>query len=770
MATHIEVSIDVMTDFHVGSGSGLGRTVDAVVVKDEHGLPYIPASSLKGLTRWHAEQLVKLYPSLDWIGSSGGANSPATLTGHLFGIAGTDNGRVFFANAQYLEPGDHTPQVHGRSSRDRTSGRALEDHLFHVEDAPAGCFQTVVYSDDELDWRAVLLLLMALRRIEALGGQRRRGKGRARVSCRVIEGHPLVHGLVLPSKDQGRFEHLLKSVLGDSREAAAEHSQGLKRSESLRPLDSVNPTRATGTVLLVFARARGPLTLTDAPEVGNVIGSLDFIPGSSLRGTLAWYMLRHGWETDQHPFQSMFVHEQVCFGPLYPALPWTQKASLPFPMPRSVLTCKYTQGVWGREKAHKDAHGVRDVIRGGGLEACGYHDDHGNCEAPLVPTSGYVQVVPLGTGLGLQPIGVERNSFQRTEIDDGTLRGKDQQLYTTEAIPAGTWFAGFLWGPPALLSALLAVCPVSHDPALLHVGKSRTRGHGELEVFFRIPAEDSHQEYPLLLPQDHSPLIDPDASNGFTLTLYSDTIAIDSLLRPITRLDGEVLWNLLGRAGASPLTIERGYAGIRQIAGFNSVPGLPRTPDWALVAGSTWHILWQPGASASQRAEVATLLQRAVKDGVGLRRGEGFGRVIVDLPLHMVQLNQPRESNHQVAIRAALGLPDPPLPPTVPSPMRSHPVSKTSLVGLPVDKIHSANLAGLARLLWQISQSADAAAALEAVLTERACRKEPGAEEDLLRRLATHCRSGSFDAAQRRLQQCAKELSRLDAEARRKVG
>jgi len=387
-----------------------------------------------------------------------------------------------------------------------------------------------------------------------------------------------------------------------------------------------------------------------------------------------------------------------------------------------------------------------------------------------VPTSGYAQVVVSGTGLGLHPVQVKHISFQRTEIDDERLRGQDQQLYTTEAIPAGIWFAGYAWGPTDLLSALLEVCPVSHDPTLLHVGKSRTRGHGELEVFFRLPNEDRHQEYPLLLPTDHPVTIDPHASEDFTFTLYSDTIAIDSLLRPITRLDGEVLWSLLGGTGESPLTIKRGYAGIRQIAGFNSVPGLPRTPDWTLIAGSTWHVVWYPSASASQRAEAVTLLQRAVNDGVGLRRGEGFGRVIVDLPLHAVKLDQPRASNRQVAIRADLGLPDPPLPPTEPSPMRSHLPSKTSLASLPIDKIHSGNRAGLARLLWQISQSADTAAALEAVLTERARRKEPGAEEDLLKKLAAQYRSGSFDTAQRLMQQCAMELSRLDAEARRGRG
>ena len=145
--------------------------------------------------------------------------------------------------------------------------------------------------------------------------------------------------------------------------------------------------------------------------------------------------------------------------------------------------------------------------------------------------------------------------------------------------------------------------------------------------------------------------------------------------------------------------------------------------------------------------------------------------MIVGLPLHAVKLNQQRASNRQVAIRADLGLPDPSLPPTMPSPTRPRSLLKPALDNLPIKRIHSGNRAGLARLLWQISQSADAAAGLEAVLTERARRgKEPGAEEDLLRKLAAQYRSGSFDTAQRLMQQCAKELSRLDAESRRGRG
>lgn len=770
MAMRIEVNIEVESDFHIGTGSGAGRTIDAVVLKDEQGTPYIPASSLKGLTRWHAEQLVQLHPQLDRVPAPDRAGAFEQVSEQLFGMPGMDAGLVFFTNARYQERTIPEPQVHGRSSRDRTSGRAMEDHLFHVEDAPAGHFEAVVYSQEAISWHATLLLLMALRRIEALGGQRRRGKGQARITCRVVAGEPLVQGLVLPSQDQGRFEALLKCVLSGGPEPSGQRSLATPSVEAAHPRSAATPQAVTSGVVLVFARAQEPLTLTGDPETGNIISSLDFIPGSSVRGALAWHLRRSGLDTNQEPFQAAFVREQICFGPLYPSLQWRQEASFPFPLPRSVLTCKYYPGIWVYRTAHARLHGVRDVLQGDSLEICGYRDVDSQCEAPLVPCGGYVQIVPAGTGLGLQPVQVERFGIQRTEIDDVRLRGQDQRLYTTEALPAGTWFAGYVWGPADLLSALLSTCPISDEPLVLHVGKSRTRGHGTLEVFFRIPERKWHMDYPLVLPQGHSAIVDPDRSEGFTLTLYTDTIGIDALLRPITQVNGATLWGLLGGEGPSPLEVKRGYAGIRQIAGFNSVPGVPRTPDWALVSGSTWHVVWHAHALAAQRSQAVHLLQQAVSAGVGLRRGEGFGRVIVNLPLHGLDLDQPRASSAQLAVKAELGLPSPLLPGgPAPGPSRERPSLRSPLRGLSLDKIGAENRAGLARLLWQMSRYEDAATELETVLAERARRgKAPGGEDVLLHELVVQYRSRGSAAGQQLLQRCAEELSHRDALARRK--
>ena len=39
----------VCRDWHIGSGSGQGPLADALVLKDEHGLPYIPGKTIQGL-------------------------------------------------------------------------------------------------------------------------------------------------------------------------------------------------------------------------------------------------------------------------------------------------------------------------------------------------------------------------------------------------------------------------------------------------------------------------------------------------------------------------------------------------------------------------------------------------------------------------------------------------------------------------------------------------------------------------------------------------
>ena len=43
--------IEMLSDWHVGSGLDAGVEVDALVLKDENGIPYIPGKTIKGLLK-----------------------------------------------------------------------------------------------------------------------------------------------------------------------------------------------------------------------------------------------------------------------------------------------------------------------------------------------------------------------------------------------------------------------------------------------------------------------------------------------------------------------------------------------------------------------------------------------------------------------------------------------------------------------------------------------------------------------------------------------
>lgn len=56
----IKYSINFFSEWHAGSGLTSGSNLDALVIKDKNGLPYIPGRTLKGLLREAAEELSDL--------------------------------------------------------------------------------------------------------------------------------------------------------------------------------------------------------------------------------------------------------------------------------------------------------------------------------------------------------------------------------------------------------------------------------------------------------------------------------------------------------------------------------------------------------------------------------------------------------------------------------------------------------------------------------------------------------------------------------------
>ncbi len=675
MSTRLRVRLDFLSDFHVGAGRGLGRVVDETIVRSSAGEPTVPGSSLKGLARDAARGLP---PSL--------AREAAVAA--LFGASGQAEGVLRFEDA-LPETAWTLPAIHGRSARDRITGRTQDEALFQIEDAAACSMVAMIHGDRILSDSELALLICALRRIDAIGGQRRRGKGRVSVTVEVLEGPPSWMGTAVPG-NSGDFESRLRRLLTDPPVVTEPVNQVSDAS-----LAAAQEAPSPEVAYWVLARAESPLVLSSLPETGNTTTTLPYVPGSSWRGALANLLLRKGWSPENSSFQRTFVREEVRFGPLYPGHGWDVERSWPVSAPSSLLTCKYYPGL---EVDDPRAHGAIDMLeREESIGRCAH------CQAGLVPLGGSLQGErdPLNGGILLRAARAPKGVDVHLQIDPSTQRAEEHMLYGQEHIASGAWLAGYLWGPSDLVQSLHDAI----DGAVLPVGKARTRGRGSLRVHLRAPADGYHTAYPGLLPA-----LPRTSSTGFTLTLYSDLIGVDPLLRPVTRLDEETLWRMLEQAGLPPFRLLRGYSSTRAVLAFNGLPGRPRTTDLALTAGSAWRFEW----TDPERKEAAwARLQQAQAVGLGLRRGEGFGRLLLDLSMPDLATARP----HVSAGRQ-------PMPSLLPAPGQAEIPSNLS-------RVPQADRTGLARVLWRAADSSDPGAYLRKILTERQERRKSSKPTDI---------------------------------------
>ncbi|GAB4294939.1 MAG: hypothetical protein Kow0068_19780 [Marinilabiliales bacterium] len=56
----INYKITMLSDWHIGSGLDAGAYADAIVLKDEDGLPYIPGKTIKGLLKDAANEMLSV--------------------------------------------------------------------------------------------------------------------------------------------------------------------------------------------------------------------------------------------------------------------------------------------------------------------------------------------------------------------------------------------------------------------------------------------------------------------------------------------------------------------------------------------------------------------------------------------------------------------------------------------------------------------------------------------------------------------------------------
>jgi CRISPR-associated protein Csx10 len=243
------------SDWHIGTGAGIPHSVDRTVVRDEDGLPYIPAKTLTGILRDGAEKVAM---------HLGGEGHLKNLFGGRVSEEKSSSpptpARLSIRPARYPQRIRRAAREKGLNEAfcfvkpgvaiDGQTDRAKEDHLFFYEMARKGSVLVadLFLSQGDLSGDEKAFVEKACKAVKGIGGKRRCGSGACRVSVTWTEDPP------------------------ESAVTGAEPQTGAAGWKRL-PL-------VLSTILPVVIKKR---------RLGNVVESRDYIPGTSL---LPWVCAR----------------------------------------------------------------------------------------------------------------------------------------------------------------------------------------------------------------------------------------------------------------------------------------------------------------------------------------------------------------------------------------------------------------------------------------------------------------------------------------------
>jgi CRISPR-associated protein Csx10 len=291
LSTATTVRITTESDWHIGTGHGIPGSLDAVVRRDDDGLPYVPGTTLTGVVR---DACLTVARALD------GEDEPLWQQWHrvMFGDAGDRLvGRserrlapaaVTFGPARLPEPLRHrvredglvdvTTSVRVSVAIDPDSGRAKPHALRFTEVAVGGLPLTAgVHLDlaegDDARVAVSALLALGCGWCTELGGDRRRGLGR----------------VILRLADGGDAAAWAAWLTTEGWTPPSPHLDRSARAVYPVTLPSTSDT-PEWTVIELALQTRGPVRVP-RQTLGNVVRGHDFLPGSLL---LPWLSDRLG--------------------------------------------------------------------------------------------------------------------------------------------------------------------------------------------------------------------------------------------------------------------------------------------------------------------------------------------------------------------------------------------------------------------------------------------------------------------------------------------
>ncbi len=588
----LQLQFKMTSDWHVGTGSGRHGGIDRLVARDADGLPYIPASTWRGLWRDAAELLARGLDEMmtgDWqdlVMSLFGSQPSHANRGHQerplqSRIFPTDARLSKAIRSHLVGPGsrsllrDALSFVKPGVAIDETSGAARSDFLHFEEMAISG---TVLEASATInipveDKAIEAFLVGAAHLIERIGGKRRRGNGRCTVTV----------------KSKGR-EFSAKDAAEVLRNAAdiPEFMPANSGATSAGSYASVG----TWHDIPISITLESPLVISDE-VLGNVITTLDHIPGSALVPIVADAAAKGGLE---------HVGARLACSDLR-VLPATIDISgdrgLPVPL------------CWSTRK---------DAPRTGPV---------GVISDLLAKRDRDVQLKPLRTGYitRAKDGGARIRSTLPTEIRTHNVVSDKTQTPTDDV---GGVFSYEALRPRLTFRSLVRIRADEKTKNALRsalergfatpirLGRGKQAGYGIAKM--RVGADGSGKGI------DRAPFrfadADPSVPSHVVVWLATDTLLPGDDLAGATDVDA-LIHSVEFAIGKGPIFKRaecRAWLRTRRIQSWQSRWHLPRPSLVAVQAGSVLLLALEAGAKLDD-----DVLAEAEKEGIGERRAEGFG-------------------------------------------------------------------------------------------------------------------------------------------------
>ena len=609
--TDYVLEIKLLSPLTSAAGEGRIGVVDRDIAFDDLGLPILPGRRLKGLWREAYRDVTDAWQQCE---------ERKTPAENIFGYSGQGHGDggacIHIGNAELKEASSlkdwlaylqhhknqrilpdnvvqHYATVRVQTSIDRNTGAAKENTLRLTRTLKVDqVFWAPVYFgtiDRTLIPNQALINALALgaAALQHMGTARTRGLGKVR--CRLLK------------RDNGNLIDLTPDLNQSSLPTIT--GAGFTQSNQNPSVQTSGVTSSDTHILRYRLTLTEPAVIPVADGDPNTVVTRQDIPGSHLWGAAAWHYLHQ----DNHApsdvaFRQAFLDGGLRFLTAYPEAADAPKRLIPTPHSIRKFKDQYNDNTIELIDFVEQARGQRPTKR---IERHYARMSQGILHTQAVKTERnyhHARVAndrSVGRALG-------------AEVPDGGA------LFTYEAIQASQTFQGAVLGSANDLNNLKSWL---ENLNMVSIGRSRSAQYGKAN-FEWIDSK----------PQKSDGLVEWDGFASQQAPTNRDKSLIITTLSPLLVVNDsghpEACFPMCELADTlklrtPELTMSASYTRTEMVSGYNSHLRLPRQQWEAIAAGSVFVFKLEDNPDQN------SLLQLE-QSGLGLRKGEGYGRVAVN--------------------------------------------------------------------------------------------------------------------------------------------